>query len=98
VRVHRALFEHFRGPIPVGLDLDHLCRRRACVRPAHLEPVTRGENLVRGAILRRPTRCRNGHELVGANVYVYPRTGWRRCVACRNAWWRRRFGAESHAS
>lgn len=48
VSAHRWSYEHFVGPIPEGLDLDHLCRVRNCVNPAHLEPVTRQENLRRG--------------------------------------------------
>lgn len=46
---HRYLYEHARGPVPDGLELDHLCRNRWCVRPAHLEAVTRKENARRGA-------------------------------------------------
>jgi hypothetical protein len=46
--VHRVAYEQLVGPIPEGLDLDHLCRNRACCNPAHLEPVTRRENLLRG--------------------------------------------------
>lgn len=45
---HRVYYEEARGPIPAGLDIDHLCRVRACVNPDHLEPVTRSENLRRG--------------------------------------------------
>jgi hypothetical protein len=45
---HRAVYEEFVGTIPVGLQLDHTCRNRKCVRPSHLEPVTPGENVRRG--------------------------------------------------
>lgn len=49
---HRVVYAEVRGPIPAGLDLDHLCRVRACVNPEHLEPVTRSENLRRGYAAR----------------------------------------------
>lgn len=45
---HRKYYEEARGPIPEGLQLDHLCRVPACVNPDHLEPVTQAENLRRG--------------------------------------------------
>lgn len=45
---HRLLYEAAKGPIPAGMDVDHLCRVRSCVNPDHLEPVTRGENIRRG--------------------------------------------------
>ena len=50
---HRIAYQILVGPIPEGLDLDHLCRNRACVRPDHLEPVTRSENIQRGYNARR---------------------------------------------
>jgi hypothetical protein len=46
---HRFAYEAFVGPIPVGLELDHLCRIRNCVNPAHMEPVTHAENMARTA-------------------------------------------------
>jgi hypothetical protein len=54
-QVHRILYEEFIGPIPEGLILDHLCRRRYCVNPWHTEPVTVKENTHRGeAVLFAP--------------------------------------------
>lgn len=49
IKAHRMMWERHRGPIPAGLDIDHLCRVKACVNPDHLEPVTRAENCRRGA-------------------------------------------------
>lgn len=79
---HRAVYEMVRGPIPPGLDLDHLCRVRHCVNPAHLEPVTRRENLLRGATIPAAhasrEQCRKGHPLDG-----FKRTeGARYCKTC----------------
>ncbi len=53
---HRFAYEHFVGPIPAGLHIDHLCRNTSCVKPAHLEAVTQAENNRRQAAARRGTR------------------------------------------
>lgn len=83
--VHHVTWEQERGPIPAGLDLDHLCRNRACFNPDHLEPVTRTENLRRGANGFGLTgQCRSGrHEITEDNLYIGPRGG-RACRECRD--------------
>ena len=83
---HRVAYELITGSIPIGLQLDHLCHVRLCVRPEHLEPVPARENIIRSdapnAIAVRTGRCARGHELTGTNLYIVPRTGDRRCLAC----------------
>lgn len=88
VYAHRWLYEQSIGPVPSGLDLDHLCRQKACVNPAHLEPVTRGENLRRGdgprlraAHFAARRHCKRGHELTPENTYRDAK-GHRVCRAC----------------
>lgn len=83
---HRFAYELLVGPIPEGLTLDHLCRNTLCVNPAHLEPVTVRENILRGRDSK--THCKNGHRLSGDNVLI--RNGRRRCRACGRAQWKRR--------
>lgn len=79
---HRFAYELLVGPIPEGLELDHLCRVRACVRPDHLEAVTHQENLRRGDNHQRSkTHCPQGHPYDEANTYRRP-DGGRRCIAC----------------
>jgi Flp pilus assembly pilin Flp len=86
VLAHRASYEAYVGPIPEGLTIDHLCRVRACVKPAHLEAVTMRENVLRGigpaAIHARQTHCKRGHLLAGEHVYQSPE-GHRRCRTCQ---------------
>lgn len=88
VLAHRWAYEHLVGPVPEGLELDHLCRVRHCVNPDHLEPVTRAENIRRGisriATARywtTVTHCSKGHEFTHANTYINVR-GVRCCKIC----------------
>ena len=87
-RAARWAWECLVGPIPDGLELDHLCRNRPCVNPDHLEPVTCRINNLRGSGLAaqnaRKTRCKRGHAFTLANTYVRPQ-GKRQCRACHNA-------------
>lgn len=95
---HRYAYELLVGPIPDGLTLDHLCHNadnscrggsdcphRACVWPDHLEPATRGENVLRGVGLpaqnARKTHCVRGHPFNLANTYRAA-NGYRMCRAC----------------
>lgn len=78
---HRFAYETFIGIIPDDLELDHLCRVRSCVNPWHLEPVTRLENIMRGARKNAITHCPQGHPYSGDNLRIRP-TGNRACRTC----------------
>lgn len=72
VRAHRFSYELMCEPIPDGLEIDHLCRVRACVNPAHLQPVTSQVNAHRGAdarIIERGGKCAKGHDMTRDNIY-----------------------------
>lgn len=108
---HRYSYELARGPIPQGLHIDHLCRVRECVNPAHMEAVTPLENSSRGLTYRllngMDNKCRNGHEYTPENTYVEPNGYNVRCRTCarerdrhpnRNAATRRRRYAQEKAA
>lgn len=95
VSTHRAAYELLIGPIPDGLQIDHLCRNKLCCNPAHLEPVTVRENLLRGDTFNArnaaKTVCHLGHPLSGDNLYIA--VGRRHCRTCRREASRRRRAA-----
>jgi hypothetical protein len=94
---HRLAYEQFRGPIPEGLDLDHLCRVRHCINPDHLEPVTRAENNRRAALYRtRPTTCPKGHPYNEENTSKRA-DGLRKCLTCRRKAGNERYARDKEA-
>lgn len=89
LRAHRVAYEVWIGPIPEGLEIDHVyakgCRFRDCIEPSHLEAVTHTENIRRKP---QPSHCPEGHEYTKENTAL-----WRRknrpgmnkiCRTCRN--------------
>lgn len=111
---HRRVYEKVVGLVPLGMQLDHLCHtadptcaggvtcaHRACVNPAHMEPVTQWENAARG-VRAQQTHCKQGHEFTPENTRMRGRTGrddysHRDCRAC-NREAARRYAARKRAA
>ncbi len=98
---HRFAYMMVHGGIPKSLVIDHLCRVRHCVNPAHLEAVTSGTNVLRGvgltAVNKAKTTCPKGHPLAGDNVMRSSRADGRvsrKCRICNNANARRTQGIQ----
>lgn len=85
-KAHRASYEHYKGPIPTGLHIDHLCRQRCCVNPDHLEAVTQQENIRRGEAGKYQTirtSCPRGHSYSAAPASSTRLRGQKRwCRTC----------------
>lgn len=96
--VHRLVYEVLVGPIPEGYEVDHLCFVRNCYNPAHMEAVTKAENVRRGVKRNshhNKTHCIRGHPLSGENVRLRISRYGRACRACERE---RRFMAAPSGS
>jgi len=95
---HRFTHVWFVGPIPDHFEVDHLCRVRACVNPAHLEAVTVRENFRRSLHWANLGVCKQGHAMTPENTYQWFTRGVlnRMCLKCRlrsrRRWLNRRLG------
>lgn len=103
--VHRLAFEWAFGPIRPGLTIDHLCRTRHCVRPAHMEAVANRTNVLRGvgptAVNAQKTHCPQGHPYSPENTMrrrVRGVDGGRLCRECYRQSWRRWYAAKKAAA
>ncbi len=84
---HRFSYALHNDVLVTDMTINHLCKNRKCVNPAHLEQITRGENTLHkdsqspSAINKRKTQCPRGHEYNGINTWV-EKNGTRHCRPC----------------
>lgn len=97
--VHRVLFAIIRGPIPSGMESDHLCRRTLCVNPFDIEPVTHSVNMARSSCIdqlrarsQAVTHCPEGHAYNRTNTRT--RMGHRQCRSCDREYHREKYRAQ----
>ena len=92
VKAYRTMYEYFVGPIPDGLDVNHICGNRLCMNYRHMELVSRTETLLRAGVpdmthkrYAAQTHCKRGHEYTEANTQWQKIKGvWcRNCKTCR---------------
>lgn len=98
---HVYVYKMTGRTIPDGMQLDHLCKNRACCNPDHLEPVTSQENTLRGdgptARNAAKTHCKHGHPFNEANTRIerYRGRSFRQCRACHSAKGRAAYAAKT---
>jgi len=93
LHAHRVSYEIAKGPIPEGLEIDHLCKNPPCVNPSHLEAVTHLENMNRSDLRKNQkewaitrTHCKKGHLFDENNTRI--NNGRRICKTCAKLWMR----------
>lgn len=99
IGAHRFAWEMVNGPIPDGLEIDHLCKTRACVNPAHMEVVTHAENMRRATGWKKvpATHCKYGHPFDEENTTFLP-DGKRACRTCQRERMRKHRGERQQMS
>lgn len=98
--VHRLSYREYKGEIMSGMTIDHLCKKRNCANPDHLEMVTAQENNSRSsspsAINKLKVECKYGHPLSGTNL-TFDKKGSRVCKTCKSLSFAKWYNKKHHA-